>query len=73
MSLLNEGAPLDDTPVQMDPQHVLDMETIADALANAEPYHLECEVIASALSYAKMHPEATLADCMSFGLNEWVK
>ena len=70
---LNENAPLDSTPVEVDPQHVLDMETIADALANAEPYNLEVEVIATALSYAKANPNATIADCMSYGLYEWVK
>jgi hypothetical protein len=71
--LINENAPLDSTPVEVDPQHVLDMEVIADVLANAEPYGLEVEVIATALSYAKTHPEATIADCMSYGLHEWVK
>lgn len=52
-----------------------ELEIIASILQDEQVQELglEIEVIWSALKYAQTTPDATIADCMNYGYNEWIK
>ena len=51
---------------------VLDeLNLVAKTLTEAEKYNLECEVILAAMEYLRCNPEATIAEALQAGLNQW--
>jgi hypothetical protein len=44
---------------------------VHDVLNRTEQYHLQCEVIASAMIYLKENPESSISDALSAGLSDW--
>lgn len=50
-----------------------DIDTIEQALHEAQRYHLENEVIVYALKYMKENSKLTIQEAMMLGLREWVK
>lgn len=50
-----------------------DFQHIAAALDIARQHHLTIEVIYSAIEFAKSNQTAPIEECMSAGINEWIK
>lgn len=44
-----------------------------DILNYANEYGLEAEVVTYAIAYAQNHPDASYAECLNYGVSEWIK
>lgn len=49
------------------------LKYVGNALKYAREWGLESEVVLFALSYAANNPGATFAECMDYGMGEWIK
>lgn len=49
------------------------ISAVAEALIQARPFGLQCEVMYSAIMWAQSNPEASVAECCAYGVNEWIK
>lgn len=47
------------------------MDAVANTLKFAGEYHLEVEVIASAMLYLKENPEVSINEALNAGLGDW--
>jgi hypothetical protein len=60
-----------DMPDDIESQRNRDMASIANAIG--EPHGLQVEILLWAFYHQKQRPEATVAECIQVGFDEWVK
>ena len=49
------------------------MKAVSEALSTAEYYHLQVEVVLTAIKMAQISPLLSIDDIMQYALGEWVK
>ena len=49
------------------------IDEIRKALERAAYFNLQAEVVWSALDYVQQHPQASFAEALAYGLEEWIK